>query len=74
MNEVVNPLHGISVSYCISYELLLLFSKVLPPSKLANSVVLLYRGYRDCIVFAVYFNWQAKMDIMLPKPMLDLII
>ena len=31
INEVVDPMHGIPVPYCISYELRLSFSKVLPP-------------------------------------------
>ena len=31
MNEVVDPLHGIPVSFCLSYRPLILFSKVLLP-------------------------------------------
>ena len=43
MNDVVNPLHGISVSYCLSHGPLFLFSKVLPPPKLDKQLVLHYQ-------------------------------
>ena len=68
-NLVVDPLHGIPVSYCLSCGPLILFSKVSSASLISQSGS---NGmYRDYIAFAVYSNSQATMDIMLPSPRLE---
>ena len=64
---VVDPLHEIPLSYCLSCVLLILFSRVFSASinSLTNPVVLHYRGdglYRDCIAPAIYSDWWSTMD------------
>ena len=57
MNEIVDPLHGIHVSYCLSYGLLLLFrrSHRLPYSPISQICTTRDNGrYTNSIALAVY--------------------
>ena len=63
---VVDPLHEIPVSYCLSrgalYYMVSSASLINQSGTTGGN-----RMYRDCIAFAVYSSSQATMDIMLPS-------
>ena len=74
-NAVVDPLHGIPVSYCLSCGLLILFSKVSSASLVSQSgsfalqVVMGCTAYRDCIAPAIYSDsWPHGLQW---KPLLS---
>ena len=53
MNEVVDPLHGIPVSYCHSYGPLILFSKVSSTSIISQSGSFALPAVMGCIGIAL---------------------
>ena len=74
MNEVVGPLHGIPVSYCLYYGPSYYFPRSYHLSNRPTRQFCTTGGkvrYRDCIDFAVYTNSQATMAFVLPSQGLE---